>query len=191
MSEAELRQDFLSRLHEPQVAESTFRLHLAGSRFCDERPLQRPGPVFALTRPRPRHKPPVGLSPQAVRSLRALVQRSPARLCLQMIDACGLRLRAGTQRQVSDIEPQRMRVRVRQGTGGQDRLVPLAERPLERRRVSWQRARPRPWLCPARGQQTPLPAPTLQKTLTRVVRQRGVTKDAAIHTLRHSSATHL
>ena len=93
--------------------------------------------------------------------------------------------------QVSDIDPQRMLVRVRQGTGGKNRLVPLAERTLELLRVYWQRARPRPWLFPARDQQTPLPATTLQKTFKLVVRQSGLAKDASIHTLRHSSATHL
>jgi site-specific recombinase XerD len=42
-------------------------------------------------------------------------------MCLQMIYACGLRLREGTQLQVSDIDPQRLLVRVRQGKGGKDR----------------------------------------------------------------------
>ena len=65
--------------------------------------------------------------------------------------------------QVSDIDPQRMLVRVRQGKGGKDRLVPLAERTLELLRVSWQRARPRPWVFPARDQQTPGALGTHQK----------------------------
>jgi integrase/recombinase XerD len=126
-----------------------------------------------------------------VRSLLAVGQRSNARMCLQLIDACGLRRREGTPLQVSDLDSQRLLVRVRQGQGGKDRLVPLAERTLELWRVSWQRARPRPWWCPARHQPTPLPATTLQKTCTLVVRQRGLAKDASIHTLRHSYATHL
>ena len=126
-----------------------------------------------------------------MRSLLALVQRSNARMCLQMIYACGLRLREGTQLQVSDIDPQRRLVRVRQGNGGKDRLVPLAARTLARWRVYWQRAPPRPWLFPARHQPTPLPATTLQKTFKLVVRQSGLAKDASIHTLRHSYATHL
>lgn len=131
------------------------------------------------------------LSPQAVRSLLALGQGSQARMCLQLIYACGLRLREGTPLQVSDIDPQRMLVRVRQGKGGKDRDVPLAERALELLRVYWQRARPRPWLFPARDRQTPLPPTTLQKTFKLVVRQSGLAKDASLHTLRHSYATHL
>jgi integrase/recombinase XerD len=191
MSEEELRQYFLSLLKEKPGAESTWRIPRYGIRCCCERTLQRPWPVFARIRPRHRQQRPVVRSPQDVRSLLALGQRSKARMCLQMIYACGLRLREGTPRQVADIAPQRMLVRVRQGRGGKDRLVPLAERTLQRWRVYWQRARPRPWLFPARHQQTPLPATTLQKTFKLVVRQSGLAKDASIHTRRPSDATHL
>jgi integrase/recombinase XerD len=191
ISEEELRPYFLYLINGKQVAESTLRIQLYGIRFFYERTLQRPWPVFELVRPRHRQKLPAVLSPQEVRSLLALVPRSKARMCLQLIYACGLRLRGGTQLRVSDIDPQRMLVRVRQGKGGQDRLVPLAEQALELLRLYWQRARPRPWLFPARDRQTPLPATTLQKTFRRVVRQRGLAKDATIHTLRPSYATHL
>jgi integrase/recombinase XerD len=191
LSKEELRQYFLFLLNEKKVAESTFRIHLYGIRFFYEFTLQRPWPVFDLVRPRNSQKLPVVLSPQEVRSLLALVERPNARMCLTMIYACGLRLREGTQLQVSDIDPQRMLVQVRQGKGGKDRLVLLPERTLELLRAYWQVARPRPWLFPARDQQTPLPATTLQKTFKLVVRQSGLAKGASIHTLRHSYATHL
>jgi integrase/recombinase XerD len=191
LSDAELRQYFLFLLNEKQVAESTFRIHLYGIRFLYERTWQRPGPVFDLVRPRTLQKLPVVLSPREVRSLLTLVVNPTARMCLQLIYACGLRLREGTQLQVSDIDAQRLLVRVHQGTGGKDRFVPLAPRVLELLRAYWQRRRPRPWLFPARDPRMPLPATTLQKTFTRVVRQSGLAKEASIHTLRHSYATHL
>ena len=190
-SEEDLRQYFLYLLKDQKVAESPFRIHLYGIRFFYERTLQRPWPLFALPRPRHSQKLPVVLSPQEVRSLLAAVTRPTAQMCLQMIYACGLRLREGTHLQVSDIDPQRMLVRVRQGQGGKDRYVPLAERTLELLRMYWQCERPRPWLFPARHQPTPLSATTLQKTFKRVLRQSGLSKDASIHTLRHSYATHL
>jgi integrase/recombinase XerD len=191
ISEEEIRQYFLYLINEKQVAESTLRIHLYGIRFFYEITLQRPWPVFALIRPRHRQKLPVVLSPQEVRALLALVGHPKARMCLQMIYACGLRLREGTQLQVSDIDPHRMLVQVRQGKGGKDRYVPLAERTLELLRAYWQGTRPRPWLFPSRHPQTPLPPTTLQKTFKLVVRQSGLAKDASIHTLRHSYATHL
>ena len=120
-----------------------------------------------------------------------MVKNPTAQMCLRLIYACGLRLTEGTQLQVSDIDAQRMLVQVRCGKGGKDRCVPLAPRLLTLLREYWQRQRPRLWLFPARDQQTPLPATTLQKTFKLVVRQSGIPKDASIHTLRHSYATHL
>jgi integrase/recombinase XerD len=185
-SEDALRQYVLFLIHEKPVAESTFRIHLYGIRFFYERTLQRPWPVFDLVRPRHPQTLPVVVSRREVRSLVALVATPTARRCRQRIDAGGLRLREGTQLQVLDIDAHRMLVRVRQGTGGKDRCVPLAPRVLELLRAYWQRQRPRPWLFPARHQQTPLPATPRQKTFTLVVRQSGIPKDASIHTLRHS-----
>jgi site-specific recombinase XerD len=191
ISEDELRQYFLFLINDKKVAERTFRIHLYGIRFFYERTLKRPWPVFDLVRPRNIQKLPVVLSLREVRSLLALVEHPTARMCLQLIYACGRRLTAGTQLQVSDIDAPRMLVRVHQGKGGKDRLVPLAPRVLELLREDWQRQRPRPWVFPARDGSAPLSPTSLQKTFKAVVRQSGIPKDASIHTLRHSYATHL
>jgi integrase/recombinase XerD len=191
LSDAELRQYFLYLRNEKKVAESTFRIHLDGSRFFYERTRTRPWPVFDLVRPRNPQKLPVVWSPQEVRALLAWVQNPTAQMCLRLIYACGLRLTEGTQLQVSDLDAQRLLVQVRCGKGGKDRCVPLAPRVLTLLREYWQRQRPRPWVFPARDRAAPLSPPALQKTFKAVVRQSGIPKDASIHTLRHSYATHL
>jgi integrase/recombinase XerD len=185
-SDEELRQSFLSWLKAKKVAESTFRLHRYGIRFFDELTRQRPWPVCDLVRPRNSPKLPVVWSPREVRDLLALVKNPTAQMCLRLIYACGLRLREGTPRQVSDINPQRMLVRVRQGQGGQDRFVPLAPRVLELLRGYWQRQRPRPWVFPARHRSGPLSPTSLHKTFKAAVRQRGMATEASIHPRRHS-----
>jgi integrase/recombinase XerD len=130
ISEEELRQYCLFLLNEKKVAESTFRIHLYGIKFLYEITLQRPWPVLTLVRPRKTEKLPVVLSPQEVRHLLTMVEHPKARMCLQLIYACGLRLTEGTQLQVSGIDAQRMLVRVNQGKGSKDRFVPLAPRVL-------------------------------------------------------------
>jgi integrase/recombinase XerD len=80
---------------------------------------------------------------------------------------------------------------VRQGQGGKDRFVPLALRVLALLREYWQHTRPRPWVFPARHRAAPLSPTSLQKTCKATVRQSGLSKEASIHTLRHSYATHL
>jgi integrase len=122
--------------------------------------------VFERTRPRQSHKPPGVLSPQEVRALLSPVEHPMAHMCLRLISACGLRLTEGTPLQVSDIAPQRLLVLVRQGQGGKDRDVPLAERTLERLRAYWQITRTRTtsgacsgsWVCGTPG---PGPSPTI------------------------------
>jgi site-specific recombinase XerD len=188
---AAIRQYVRSRLHEQQVAARTVRIPRDGSRFFDEMTLPRPWPV--RTRMRPRHRPqlPVVLRPQDVRARLASGVNPTAGRCRRRIDAGGWRRREGIPLQVAAMAPDRMLGRVRPGPGGQDRLGPLAARTLERWRGSWQRARPRPWVFPARDQQTPLPAPTRPQPFTRVGRQRGLATDASIHPRRHAAATPL
>jgi integrase/recombinase XerD len=186
ISADELRQYCRCLIHDQKVAERTFRMHLDGIRCFSERPRPRPWPVFDRVRPRPIPTRPVGLSLREVRSLLALVEPPTARMGLQRIDACGLRLTEGPQLPVSDLDAPRLRVRVPPGTGGQDRVVPLAPRGLECLRASWPRPRPRPWVCPARDGSAPLPATSLHKTCNAVVRQRGIAQEASSHTRRHS-----
>src|SRR5215510_4467942 len=83
LSADELRQYFLCRINDKKVAERTCRLHLSGSRFCSERTLQRPWPVFNLVRPRHIQTLPVVLSLREVRSLLALGEHPKARMGLQ------------------------------------------------------------------------------------------------------------
>jgi integrase/recombinase XerD len=155
-------------------------------RFVSERTRKRPWPVFDLGRPRSIQTLPAVLSPQEVRSLLALVEHPNARMGLRMSYAGGLRLREGTPRQVTAIDPQRLLVRVRPGKGGKDRDVPRAERTLQRLRASWQHVRSRPGLFPARHRPMPRSATALQKTFKAVVRQRGLPTEASLPPLRHS-----
>ena len=60
---------------------------------------------------------------------------------------------------------------------------------LELLREYWKLHRPR--LFPNQKNREPLCATTLQKTFKIVLLQSGIRKEASIHTLRHSYATHL
>jgi integrase/recombinase XerD len=130
MRAEELRQSGLVLSNDQKGAERPWRVHLSGIRCVAERTRQRPWPVFP--RVRPRHTPPrpVVWRLWEVRSLLAVVKHPNARRWLRLMDAWGRRLTAGTPRQVSDIDAQRRLVRVHQGHGGKDRVVPRAPRGL-------------------------------------------------------------
>ncbi len=191
ITQEELRSYCLYLVKEKGVATSTLRIHMSGIKFFFEKTLQREWLIFDLVRPAKRKKLPVVLSPGEVKHLLSLVQTPTVRMALTVIYACGLRLSEGLRLKVQDIDSARMLLWVRNGKGGKDRCVPLPERLLELLRTYWKLRRPRHYLFPNRDGSEALSASSLQKTLKIVVHESGIKKDASIHTLRHSYATHL
>jgi len=191
ITQDELRSYFLYLVKERGVARSTLTIHLSGIKFFFEKTLKREWLIFNLVRPKKRTKLPVVLSPDEVKHILSLVKTPTVRMALTVIYACGLRLSEGLALKVQDIDSSRMLLWVRNGKGGKDRCVPLPERLLELLREYWKRHRPRLYLFPNQKNRKPLCATTLQKTFKVVLLQSGIHKEASIHTLRHSYATHL
>ena len=191
ITQDELRSYFLYLVKERGVARSTLTIHLSGIKFFFEKTLKREWLIFNLVRPKKRKKLPVVLSSDEVKRLLSLVRTPTVRMALTVIYACGLRLSEGLDLKVEDIDSSRMLLWVRNGKGGKDRYVPLPERLLELLREYWKRHRPRLYLFPNPKNRKPLCATTLQKTFKVVLLQSEIHKEASIHTLRHSYATHL
>jgi len=134
-----------------------------------------------------------------VRRILAAVPALDHRVCLATIYSCGLRLGEGLRLQVRDIDSERMLLHIRGGKGNQDRYVPLPERTLLLLREQWKTHRHPALIFPAKGH-SGLGASTATEAMNRTTLQRafrialkasGVKKQAHIHTLRHSYATHL
>lgn len=152
-----------------------------------------------LARANPQFKLPVVLSATEVRRVLAEVPLLDHRVCLITIYSCGLRLGEGLRLQVPDIDAGRMLLHIRAGKGNRDRYVPLPQRTLLLLREQWKTHRHPAFLFPAKGH-SGLGAPTASEPMCRTTLQRafrlalkasGIKKQAHIHTLRHSYATHL
>jgi site-specific recombinase XerD len=98
---------------------------------------------------------------------------------------------------ISDIDKDRMVIRVEQGKGKKDRYVMLSPHLLELLRQWWRAARKKgwmfagqPWLFPGRGGRK-MSARQLHRVVSSAAARAGVTKHVGVHTLRHSFATHL
>jgi site-specific recombinase XerD len=192
ITEDDVRRFFLHLVTARHSSRSTLIVYRSGIRFLIEVTLARTWPVLDRIRPQRRHTLPVVLSRLEVQQLLRAVRDLRTRTCLITIYSCGLRLTEGLALTVADIDSQRMMVRVRQGKGGRDRYVPLADRTLVLLRDYWQACRPaKPWLFPNRTGTEPLCPSSVQRTFTAVVRASGLEKHASVHPLRHSYATHL
>ena len=130
---------------------------------------------------------------EEVKRILSCVHQRRYRVCLSTIYACGLRLLEGVQLQVNDIDSARQMIHVVQGKGGKDRYIPLPDSALVMLRQYWRMHRNPDWLFPSsrQGAQGPMHETGVQKAFRAALRESRIHKDASVHTLRHSYATHL
>lgn len=191
ITEEELRDYFLYLKNEKQVAESTFSIALCGIKFFYEQTLKQEWHTLQLIRPDRKQKLPVVFSTEEVKRVLDCVHRFPYQVCLKTIYACGLRLLEGTRLCVKAIDSHRKMLHVVQGKGNKDRYVPLPDHTLRLLRQLWATHRNPEWLFPARNGDTPMAESGLQRAFQEALHESRVHKQASIHTLRHSYATHL
>ena len=98
--------------------------------------------------PKKPFKLPVVLSPGEVMHFLESVDSLKHRTILTTAYAAGLRVSEATHLQVTDIDSQRMVLRVDQGKNRKDRYVMLSPRLLDELRVYWKAVRPTTWLFP-------------------------------------------
>jgi site-specific recombinase XerD len=134
---------------------------------------------------------PVVLSASEVVRFLAAVPSVRSRAALTTAYAAGLRVSEAVNLKITDIDSERMTIRVEHGKGGKDRYVMLSPRLLEVLRSYWRVARPRYWLFPGRDASRPLNPVSLHRACRLAAAAAGLDKRVTVHTLRHSFATHL
>lgn len=185
--------------HKDKYAPNTTTIALCGIKFFYQKILGKPMPVFDLARQPRGRKLPVVLTREEVRAILSNIRVLRHRACLTLIYSCGLRISEAVGLQVSQIDSARMLIHVKSGKGARDRYVPLPQATLELLRRHWKTHRHPKWVFPAPsrgGTQEPqamgsLPISSVQKVFRQSLKEIGIQKDAHVHTLRHSYATHL
>ncbi len=113
------------------------------------------------------------------------------RLLLATIYSAGLRVSEAVRLRIGDVDRERMTVRIEQGKGRKDRVVPLSRRLLDQIEAYWQEHSPRQWLFPNRQGTRAIDVTVAQKVYMMAKLRTGISKRGGIHSLRHAFATHL
>jgi integrase/recombinase XerD len=168
---------------------------VAALRFFFVKTLKRHQFREFLPYPQDRRRLPTVLSREEVSRLINAAGTLFRRTLLMTLYGTGMRRAELAHLKVSDIDSQRMIVRVVAGKGGKDRDLPLSPALLEILREYWRWRKPRLYLFPTRTCRRRLDQPISDKTVwiacNEAARRAGIRKRVTPHTLRHSWATHL
>jgi site-specific recombinase XerD len=147
---------------------------------------------------------PAVLTREQVVALMGSIRLRRYRTPLKLIYCCGLRLSECLNLTVQDVLGSELKLRIREGKGGRDRMVPLPAPMLDELREYWRMHRHPILLFPSAGRgpdsqvrqrmhvaTEPMPHNSLQRLLVLARRELNLPEQATPHTLRHSFATHM
>jgi site-specific recombinase XerD len=185
-------QRYLLSLHQKRgLSWSSCNTVRHGLRFFYRITLGWPEPHFYLPGAKEPSKLPEVLSHEELVRLFTVTTNDKHRALLMTTYAAGLRASEVTRLKNTDIDSQRMCLRVEQGKGSKDRYLPLSERLLVQLRVYWRRRRPALWLFPGHPTDRPMSRHSASSIYRGAKAKAGITKRGGIHTLRHCFATDL
>jgi site-specific recombinase XerD len=187
----EVRRYLLHLVQDKKVAWATYKQALAALRYLYRWVLHGPEIVQDIRCPRPERRLPVVLSFDEVQRFFAAVPSFKQRMILMTAYAAGLRIAEVVHLHVTDIDSQRMVIRVQQSKRNKDRYTLLSPVLLQMLRHYWVAARPALYLFPGRALDRPMSASVVQRVCKEAQVRAGIDKTVTPHTLRHSFATHL
>jgi integrase/recombinase XerD len=177
---------------EKKLAPGSILIATSALRFLYTVTMKRPWDVEeVLPMPKKPQTLPVILSPEEVRQFLSCVPRRKARTALTVCYATGLRVSEAIALKPTDIDSQRMTIRVTQGKGQKDRDVMLSEQLLSILRDWYRFARPTEWLFPGVIPGSHITRSGIENACTLAHERSGLSKPVTPHSLRHAFACHL
>ncbi len=177
-------------LHTKKVSASTQNQAINAIKFYYERVRKEQRKVYALERPLKESKLPKVLSEEEVLAILKSVENVKHKAMLWLIYAAGLRRSELIGLKLKDVDSKRMVINILGGKGKKDRITLLSEKILNLLRIYFTSYKPKVWLFEGTPGEA-YSATSLQQVFSKALRKSGVKREATLHTLRHSFATHL
>ena len=178
-------------LLQQHVSKSIFIQTVCALRFLYETTLGRPWMVDYIPYPKKPKTLPVILSRDEVKALLLAPRHLKHRAILATLSATGVRVSALCQLQGTDIDSQRMVIRIRQGKGKRDRFVMPSPNLLPLLRRYWKLYQLKSWLFPGPRVTAPITPAGVAHICTHAGHAATLKKAVYPHLLRHTFATHL
>ncbi len=196
-AEAEDLRRFQLEMRSNGATATTMNAAVSALRFFFGVTLGRGDANVGMTTVREPRRLPVILSPEGVARLLDHAPGLKHRAALSVAYGAGLRAVEVVSLKPSDIDSQRMVIRVEQGKGRKDRYAKLSDPLLDILRAWWRAGRergkmlPGGWLFPGQNPVNPLTTRQLNRAFHGAREAAGIDRPVSLHTLRHCFATHL
>ncbi len=141
--------------------------------------------------PKKPQKLPIVLSPEEVRHFLNCVASPKHRTILTTCWAAGLRISEAVRLKPTEIDSQRMVIRVEQGKGKKDRYVMLSPKLLEILREWWRLEKPKTWLFPGDIPGRHITRNAVELACREARQASGISKPISPHSMRHAFSVHL
>jgi len=189
----------LFQLHLVELGTSSITLNatITGLTFFFEVTVNCPDALTGMSRVYEPRKLPIILSIEEVTRLLEAASGLKYKAVLSIAYGAGLRASEVVHLKVSDIDSQRMVLRIEQGKGKKDRYAMLSPTLLELLRAWYRHARsqrmilPGGWLFPGQNPVNPMSTRHLNRIFHITLEAAGIDKPVSLHSLRHAFATHL
>jgi len=187
---------FQLHLAQHGVSSQTINATITGLRFFFETTLDDHQALSKMSTVREPRKLPVVLSPDEVRRLLEATTNIKYKAALATAYGAGLRASEVTHLKVTDIDNQRMMIRVEQARAARI-VMPCSHPLLVLLRHWWRVAQAQRrmlkggWLFPGQNPVNPLSTRQLRRAMEASVTLAGLDKHVSLHGLRHAFATHL
>jgi integrase/recombinase XerD len=175
---------------ERKVSKSYQNQSINAIKFWYEKVLRGPRQIYQVERPRKQTKLPVVLSEGEVASILRSSENLKHRAMLTLCYSAGLRVSELLALKPVDIDSQRMLIHIKSAKGDKDRYTLLSHKALDLLRNYFQIYKPADYLFEGvnGGMYS---SRSVQEVMKAACLKAGIHKQASVHTLRHSFATHL
>ena len=170
---AEEVEKYLYGLVKRKASWSQVRIAYSALKFLYKDTLQREWKVQKFQRVKREKRLPVVLSGEEIKSLLEAVKNLKHRMVLMSCYSAGLRISEAVHLKVSDIDSQRMQIRVEQGKGKKDRYTLLSTTLLDELRRYWKLYHPQEWLFTGRMPDQALTVTGVQRTFVKAKKKQG------------------
>lgn len=134
---------------------------------------------------------PTVFSQREVRTLLKAPKLLKHRVLFAFIYDCGLRISEAINLKIEDLDFDRQLVHIRQSKYKKDRYVPVSFHTIRGLKKYLSTSNPKTWLFNGKVRGDQMSREGIRHAFRAAMRKTGIKKQACIHTLRHSYATHL